>query len=162
MHSIKAGMQARSPSQDFRMHVCVTFPPHPPFLGGFCRVCLPAVGDVCVRGSMGEKEGGPPPIHICLPGITSAGLEKVGERDGGGGYSLSVKQEVAQHLFHGISEGSERQTAACLGVRLRAARCTSLRTTGRRQNLVALKGPSTFRQTDRQMERQTQTDRLLH
>lgn len=104
-------MQPPSPSKDFRTHVCVTFCPHPPILGGFCFLCLPAVGVVCALGSMGEKEGGPP-IHICLPGITGAGQEKVGERDGGGGYSLSVKQEVAQHLFHGISEGSEQQTAA--------------------------------------------------
>lgn len=74
---------------------------------------LPAVGVVCVLGFMREKMEPPPPyIFACHAGITGAGLEKVGERDGGGGYSLSVKQEVAQHLFHGISEGSEQQTAA--------------------------------------------------
>lgn len=63
-------------------------------------------------GTMGEKKREAQRYIFACQGLPAQGLQKVGERDGGGGYSLSVKQEVAQHLFHGISEGSEQQTAA--------------------------------------------------
>lgn len=46
---------------------------------------------------------------------------------GGGGYSLSAKQEVAQHLFLGIQKGSG-QTAVCFRVCLNAQRPVSRRT----------------------------------
>lgn len=52
------------------------------------------------------------PLHFCLPGITSGGLRKWASETGGG-YSLSAKQEVAQHLFLGTQRGS-RQPAVCV------------------------------------------------
>ena len=68
---------------------------------------------VCPLSSVGERERERERerealIHICLPGIGCGGLERewAGEK-GGGGYSLSAKQEVAQHLFLGIQRGSE-------------------------------------------------------
>lgn len=74
---------------------------------------------------MGEREV---PIHICLPGITHGGLEKVGEWErGSGGYSLSAKQEVAQHLFLGI-QGASEWPAVCFRMCLHAKSATCRQT----------------------------------
>lgn len=59
---------------------------------------------------MGER-GRPQYIFACQ-GSPVEGWRKWASETGGGGYSLSAKQEVAQHLFLGIEKGSGR-TAVC-------------------------------------------------
>lgn len=69
--------------------------------------------------SVGEREGRRPKYISACQGSPLEGWRKWASEIGGGGYSLSAKQEVAQHLFLGIQEGSG-QPAVCYKVCLNA------------------------------------------
>lgn len=73
----------------------------------------------CIQYS--KSEGGP---DTYLPGRDhSWRAGKRASQHRGGGYSLTAKQEVAQHLLLGIQRGSE-QPAVCFRVRLHAKNAT--------------------------------------
>lgn len=81
----------------------------------------------CMYARLHGRERGRPQYIFACQGSPAQGYRKWASETGGGGYSLSVKQEVAQHLFLGISEGSER-TAVCFVVCLNTRRRASRRT----------------------------------
>ena len=74
------------------------------YFTAICLVC--PVSSVGEREREREREGGPDTYLPARVHSWRAG-ESGRMREGGGGYSLTAKQEVAQHLFLGIQRGSE-------------------------------------------------------
>lgn len=73
---------------------------------------------VCITYALSWVRGRPEYIVACQRSLMEGWRKWMSEK-GGWGYSLSAKQEVAQHLFLGIQGGSE-WPAVCLRVRLHA------------------------------------------